>query len=590
MKRQHYLVVLAIAAVIVLAQSRAAPALSSEEGARIRVIHAVSDAPPVDVMLNSTEVFTNVGFADATDYTDASTGPYIVTLRAHSDGTPLISDSAVFTDSDYTLAAAGTSATLDLLKLLDDNSAPAVGMVRARLVHLLPGAPAVDIAIEDGPVLLSDVGFKEASDYVEIAAGTYDVEIRLAGTDMVLDTTTLAVEPNRVYTVFAIGTLDNPQFVQTVDEAYSPSCEPVEILSLTTNSPVKLGETMTFTATVDGTSPFGYGWDFDTDGTFEITPTPDTLSSSSVDVVTYTYSAVGSYTATVMVANCSVTGPYTDTQSRVVTVEAAPTNTAPSLSDLPDQTLSTNDRADNAIDLWAYADDAEDADDELTFTISNTPADGAGVIIDGNRYIDISPATDWTGETEVEIEVEDTGGLTDSDTFRVTVSGATVYLPLVIRPTPLPPPMTLYLHVRDTAPRYFLSPIKDEGTESNASTSAEDPLEWEMTLSGDIAGTEYGYDLYASIGAYQSPIVCDVEILLRGDGTDTMLASWPGAFTIPTGNDIFHFTGQTAGLDPDAANGDHLILRIRPHAGYVLMYTGEFFGQEAYSAITVPGY
>jgi hypothetical protein len=89
-------------------------------------------------------------------------------------------------------------------------------------VHLSPGAPPVDIAIKDGPVLFSDVGFKEASDYVEIAPGTYELEIRLTGTDALLDTATLTFEPNRVYTVFAIGT--PPQIVQTVDEVYDPAC------------------------------------------------------------------------------------------------------------------------------------------------------------------------------------------------------------------------------------------------------------------------------------------------------------------------------------------------------------------------------
>ncbi|MGD9030735.1 MAG: DNRLRE domain-containing protein, partial [Anaerolineae bacterium] len=103
-----------------------------------------------------------------------------------------------------------------------------------------------------------------------------------------------------------------------------------------------------------------------------------------------------------------------------------PVNTPPTLSDLPDQDVPMNGSADNAIDLWAYADDAEDGDDALSFTITNDPATEAGVSIDGDRYIDINPTADWTGETEVQIQVEDTGGLTDSDTFQVSVQGTEV--------------------------------------------------------------------------------------------------------------------------------------------------------------------
>ena len=119
-------------------------------------------------------------------------------------------------------------------------------------------------------------------------------------------------------------------------------------------------------------------------------------------------------------------------------------NEPPTISGLPNQELLINSSTDNAIDLWAYTDNAEDADGDLTFTISNSPAAGTGVTIDANRYVDINPASGWSGTTEVEIQVEDTGGLTDTDTFQVTVSGSVIYLPLCLKdydpsaPTPTP--------------------------------------------------------------------------------------------------------------------------------------------------------
>jgi Zn-dependent metalloprotease len=115
-------------------------------------------------------------------------------------------------------------------------------------------------------------------------------------------------------------------------------------------------------------------------------------------------------------------------------------NTAPSISGLPDQTIDVNGSKNNAIDLWTYANDVEDADSTLTFTISNSPDSNAGVTIDSNRYIDINPATDWTGSTNVTIQVEDSGNLTDTDTFQVTVtSDYYVYLPIVLKPAPPAP-------------------------------------------------------------------------------------------------------------------------------------------------------
>lgn len=108
------------------------------------------------------------------------------------------------------------------------------------------------------------------------------------------------------------------------------------------------------------------------------------------------------------------------------------TGDSPIISGLPDQVVSTNSNADNAIDLWAYANDSQDNDSALTFTISNSPVISAGVTIDSNRYIDINPTSGWLGTTEVTVQVEDTDGFTDTDTFQVDVIGI-AYLPLLIK-------------------------------------------------------------------------------------------------------------------------------------------------------------
>jgi hypothetical protein len=208
------------AAITALAQTSLAPASPSQEGARVRFIHASPDTPAVDVLLDESETFTATEFGQITEYTDVATGTYTVTLRLTGLGTAALTDTVLITETDYTLAAAGTSGGLELLTLVDDNSAPAPGMVRGRFVHLVPGAPAVDIAIKDGPILFSNVGFKGVGGYVEVAAGSYELEIRLTGTSIVVTTVPLTVTPNNVYTFFAVGTLSDPQIVQSVDQAH----------------------------------------------------------------------------------------------------------------------------------------------------------------------------------------------------------------------------------------------------------------------------------------------------------------------------------------------------------------------------------
>lgn len=117
---------------------------------------------------------------------------------------------------------------------------------------------------------------------------------------------------------------------------------------------------------------------------------------------------------------------------RIYTCGAA--NTSPSIAGIPDQLLQVNSSRDNAIDLWAYTDDAQDSSSALTFSITNTPDANAGISLDSNRHIDISPASGWTGSTSVIVRVVDSGGLSASDAFQVTVTGVLehkTFLPLI---------------------------------------------------------------------------------------------------------------------------------------------------------------
>ena len=94
----------------------------------------------------------------------------------------------------------------------------------------------------------------------------------------------------------------------------------------------------------------------------------------------------------------------------------------PSISGLPDKTISEDNYLNNAIDLWSFANDQETVDSDLVFIIFNSPDPNVGVRIDQNRYIDIDPFPNWSGETDVEIKVIDPQGKSDTDTFRVTVT------------------------------------------------------------------------------------------------------------------------------------------------------------------------
>jgi hypothetical protein len=117
----------------------------------------------------------------------------------------------------YTVAAVGLVAEIEPLVIIGDRTLPAAGQAHVRFVHASPGAPAVDVAVAGGDVLFENVAFQGSEEYLPVPAGTYDLEVRLTGTDTtVLTVPGVALEEGRVYSIFAIGLAEGTPELQAL--------------------------------------------------------------------------------------------------------------------------------------------------------------------------------------------------------------------------------------------------------------------------------------------------------------------------------------------------------------------------------------
>lgn len=178
--------------------------------ARIRVFHASPDAPAVDVWVDGARAIENLAFESLTGYVGLPAGTYRIQAEpAGANGAgPFVVDANLSFDAstDYTVIATNVLASLTPIILVDDNAAPAAGNAKVRFFHGSPDAPAVDIALTGGPVLVPGTEFQDASGYLEVPAGAYDLEARVAGTDIVaLTLPGVVVEDGVVYSAFATG-------------------------------------------------------------------------------------------------------------------------------------------------------------------------------------------------------------------------------------------------------------------------------------------------------------------------------------------------------------------------------------------------
>jgi hypothetical protein len=180
----------------------------------IRVVHAVSDAPAVDVAASGNLVFQGLKFKDFSEYTPVPPGTYTVEVKlSGTDTTAITSGFTVQGGQAYTFYALGrvAASNLFLMGTGDDVVAPAAGSTKLRVVHGASTAPAVDVyasapfaPLPSNPAITS-FPFAQGSPYLSVPAGVYQARVTVAGTTTVaIDSGRLPLYSGTVLTVVAL--------------------------------------------------------------------------------------------------------------------------------------------------------------------------------------------------------------------------------------------------------------------------------------------------------------------------------------------------------------------------------------------------
>ena len=193
------------------------------ESAQVNVGHlapfsADDAATAVSINANGSEILTGVQFDQFSGYTALGAGSTTVEVFAPPATPPaaIMATVDLAGNTDYTVLAIGDGANqpLALLPLVDDNTPPAAGFVKIRIVHAAPfamdlAATAVSIRLDDdGSVVngLSSVEYGEDSGFFQLAAGTYDLQVASPdGTTTFIDLAPVDLADGAIVTVFAIG-------------------------------------------------------------------------------------------------------------------------------------------------------------------------------------------------------------------------------------------------------------------------------------------------------------------------------------------------------------------------------------------------
>jgi hypothetical protein len=175
----------------------------------VKVVHASPDAPGVDLLVDNTVAGTNLTFPNNTGYLTVPSGTRNVKVNVTGTSTTVIEANIDFMeDKNYSVFAVNSVANIEAVLIEDDLTTPAQGKAHVRFIHLSPDAPAVDVTLMDGTVVFGNNSFKDFTAFTPLDAGSYDLEVRVAGTTTVaLDLPVINLEAGKIYTVFAKGFL-----------------------------------------------------------------------------------------------------------------------------------------------------------------------------------------------------------------------------------------------------------------------------------------------------------------------------------------------------------------------------------------------
>jgi len=185
---------------------------------QVRVLHAVPDAPPVDVYLGTKKAISGLAFGDAAPATGAylrlPSGPVTVSLRpagAAPTSAPVLSKTLTLpAQATLTVAAAGElmgsgPLAIGFVPFADNVSPLAKGKARATVVHLSPGTPAVDVFAGTAKIV-SGLAFPNAAAALTVPAGAYSFSVGIApATSGSIPVPAATLKPGTATTVYAIG-------------------------------------------------------------------------------------------------------------------------------------------------------------------------------------------------------------------------------------------------------------------------------------------------------------------------------------------------------------------------------------------------
>ena len=199
--------------------------------AYVRVVHAVSDAPNVDVYVDGARTVANAPFKAVTPYGDVPAGKHNVMITAAGDKTAVVfqGDVTLTAGTYYTVAAVGYLKNLKPQIFTTTGLNMNKGKAEVNVYHLAPDAPRVQALAKDmGNAAILPMGVAYGNEVtVKVNPMGVNLDIVPFGktSPVVKNISGVSVAGGKSYSIFALGTMGGStlDFVVTEDKVVADS-------------------------------------------------------------------------------------------------------------------------------------------------------------------------------------------------------------------------------------------------------------------------------------------------------------------------------------------------------------------------------
>lgn len=185
----------------------------------LRLLHASPLSPSVDVYINSIPTLRNLQYKGFSEYLPISPGNHNVKLfKAGTTTLVYNGDVEILPNEIETVCIIGKDpSSLSLLPVKDPKLNIDTTKAYLRTVHLSPNTPPIDVVTSNGIELFNDVSYKEKQGYISIQPSIYAIDIKLTDTTTsVLYVPNMKLRPNKFYTIYVVGLLNDTPPLQVL--------------------------------------------------------------------------------------------------------------------------------------------------------------------------------------------------------------------------------------------------------------------------------------------------------------------------------------------------------------------------------------